>query len=54
VGLQTGAAKVRMDGIINLYMVTLLDCVSAECRAWSGRYYRIGVWLNWRRCAGTG
>ena len=28
--MQTGAAKLRIDRITNLYMVTLLDCVSAE------------------------
>jgi hypothetical protein len=33
VELQRGAAKVRLNRIINLYMVTLLDIVSAEYRA---------------------
>ena len=28
--MQTRTAKVRMDRTINLYMVRLLDCVSAE------------------------
>ena len=31
--MQIRAAKVRVDRIINLYKVTLLDCVSAEYRA---------------------
>jgi hypothetical protein len=30
VEMQTGAAKVRIDRITNLYMVTLLERVSAE------------------------
>ena len=52
--LQTGVAKVRTDRIINLYMVTLFDCVSAEYRTMRGNCYRISVWLYWRRCAGDG
>jgi hypothetical protein len=37
VELQAGAAKERMDRIINLYMVTLLDCLGAEYRARRGK-----------------
>jgi len=41
--MQTGAAKVRVDRIINLCMVTLLVCVSAEYRA-----RREKILQNWR------
>jgi len=43
VELQTGAAKVRVDRIFNLYKVTFLDCVSAEYRA-----RRKKMLQNWR------